>query len=195
MQDDLVLGVDTHKDVHVAAFVDAVGRLVDTAEFASSDRGGQRMLAWLRRYGCLRRAGIEGTGSYGHRLTKLLRANGVETIEVNGPDRSARRLRGKSDPLDAEAAAHAVLSGRAAAIPKDREGPAGALRVLMVARRSAVKARTRPPTRSAFSSWSATTTCVGGSVNSRVGHSPAGVCVFVPAKEHDLPCAISVGVG
>jgi len=143
MQDDLVLGVDTHKDVHVAAIVDAVGRLVDTAEFASSDRGGQQMLAWVRRHGCLRRAGIEGTGSYGYRLTKLLRANGVETIEVNRPDRSARRLRGKSDPIDAEAAARAVLSGRAAAIPKDREGPAGALRALMVARRSAVKARTQ----------------------------------------------------
>jgi len=143
MQDDLVLGVDTHKDVHVAAIVDTVGRLVATAQFASSDRGGQQMLSWARRHGRLRRAGLEGTGSYGYRLAKLLRASGVETIEVNRPDRSARRLRGKSDPIDAEAAAHAVLSGRAAAIPKDREGPAGELRALMVARRSAVKARTQ----------------------------------------------------
>jgi transposase len=139
----IVLGVDTHRDVHVAAIVDEVGRLLATGEFPSSERGGQRMLVWARHHGILRRAGIEGTGSYGYRLVKVLGAAGVEVLEVNRPDRSLRRLRGKSDPVDAEAAARAVLSGEASAIPKDRDGPVGELRALMVARRGAVKARTQ----------------------------------------------------
>jgi transposase len=140
---EIVLGVDTHKDIHVAAIVDGVGRLLCTAEFQVSERGGRRMLAWARRYGTLRRAGVEGTGSYGYGLARQLEAAGVEVREVNRPNRSLRRLRGKSDPTDAEVAARAVLSGEASAVPKDRDGPVGQLRALMVARRGAVKARTQ----------------------------------------------------
>ncbi len=84
-----------------------------------------------------------GTGSYGYGLARQLQAAGVEVREVNRPNRSPRRLRGKSDPLDAEVAARAVLSGEATAVPKDRDGPVGQLRALMVARRGAVKARTQ----------------------------------------------------
>ena len=140
---EIVLGVDTHKDIHVAAIVDEVGRLLCTSEFQGSERGGRRMLAWARHYGALRRAGVEGTGSYGYGLARQLGAAGVEVREVNRPNRSLRRLRGKSDPLDAEVAARAVLSGEASAVPKDRDGPVGQLRALMVARRGAVKARTQ----------------------------------------------------
>jgi transposase len=140
---EIVLGVDTHKDIHVAAIVDEVGRLLCTSEFQVSERGGRRMLAWARHYGALRRAGVEGTGSYGYGLARQLGAAGVEVREVNRPNRSLRRLRGKSDPLDAEVAARAVLSGEASAVPKDRDGPVGQLRALMVARRGAVKARTQ----------------------------------------------------
>ncbi len=50
---------------------------------------------------------------------------------------------GKSDHIDAEAAARAVLAGRALAIPKTRDGAVEAVRVLRVARRSAVRARTQ----------------------------------------------------
>jgi transposase len=67
----------------------------------------------------------------------------VTVFEVNRPNRVARRRRGKSDPVDAEAAARAVLSGDATATPKRRAGPAGQLRALLVARRSAIKARTQ----------------------------------------------------
>jgi transposase len=140
---EIVLGVDTHKDIHVAAIVDEVGRLLGTAEFQVSERGGRRMLAWARHYGAVRRAGVEGTGSYGYGLARQLEAAGVKVREVNRPNRSLRRLRGKSDPVDAEVAARAVLSGQASAIPKDRDGPVGQLRALMVARRGAVKARTQ----------------------------------------------------
>ena len=84
--------------------------------------------------------GVEGTSSYGAGFTKALITAGMRVIEVNRPNRAARRRRGKSDPVDAELAARAVLSGDATSAPKD---PAiEAIRALFNARRSAVKART-----------------------------------------------------
>nr|WP_240141545.1 IS110 family transposase [Nitrosomonas sp. HPC101] len=112
-----------------AVFTDAAGYL--------------QLLSWARSLGCLRRAGIEGTGTYGAGLTRLLRDQKIEVVEVNRPDRAARRSRGKSDPVDAENAARAVLAGRASAIPKAQSGAAEAMRMASVARRSAVKAKTQ----------------------------------------------------
>jgi hypothetical protein len=83
-------------------------------------------------------------------------------VEVNRPDRARRRRKGKTDPVDAEAAARAVLAGDARAIPKDRNGAVGELRALMVARRSAIKARTQAPTSSAPCWWTATTSSAAG---------------------------------
>ncbi|HEY1000570.1 MAG TPA: transposase [Streptosporangiaceae bacterium] len=90
-----------------------------------------------------RRRRGEGTGSYGYRLARLLADEGVRVWEVNCPDRSRRRRKGKSDPVDAENAARAVLAGEATAVPKDRRGFVGELRLLVITRRSAVKARTQ----------------------------------------------------
>ena len=84
-------------------------------------------------------AGVEGTSSYGAGLTRVLQAAGIEVAEVSRPDRAARRCQGKSDPLDAYAAARAALAGHAAAVPKDAS--TGALRALLSARRSAVRLR------------------------------------------------------
>jgi transposase len=120
---EIVLGVDTHKDIHVAAIVDDVGRLLCTSEFPVSERGCRRMLTWARHYGSLRRAGVEGTGSYGYGLARHLEAAGVEVREVNRPNRSLRRLRGKSDPMDAEVAARAVLPARRARSRRIEMGP------------------------------------------------------------------------
>ncbi|MFE8971800.1 transposase [Streptomyces albogriseolus] len=64
-------------------------------------------------------------------------------FEVNRPDRSARRLLGKSDPLDAQAAARAVLSGRARARAKSGDGPVHSARIYKLAKDSAVEARTQ----------------------------------------------------
>jgi predicted nuclease with RNAse H fold len=83
----------------------------------------------------LRRAGVEGTGSYGAALARHLRAAGVEVIEVNAPDKATRRRRGKTDTLDAEAAARAVLSGRASASAKAGDGPVEMLRGVEVGQR------------------------------------------------------------
>ena len=96
-----------------------------------------------RSLGCIRRAGVEGTGTYGAGLTRVLREQGIEVLEVNRPNRSKRRLKGKSDPTDAENAARAVLAGEATAIPKSQSGGAEAMRTVSVARRSAVKAKTQ----------------------------------------------------
>jgi transposase len=86
---------------------------------------------------------VEGTGSYGYRLARHLTDQGIKVVEVNRPDRARRRRKGKNDPVDAEAAARAVLAGDAHAVPIDRNGAVGELRALMVARRSAIKARTQ----------------------------------------------------
>ncbi|WP_213451632.1 IS110 family transposase [Rhizomonospora bruguierae] len=81
-------------------------------------------------------------GSFGYRLAQYLTGRGVTVFEVNHPNRTARRRRGKSDPVDAENAARAVLAGDATATPKTHTGPSGQLRALLVARRSAIKSRT-----------------------------------------------------
>ncbi len=139
----LVLGVDTHCDVHVAVLLDRLGRKLATATFATSDAANAALLAWTRCYGQVTLAGVEGTGSYGYRLAQHLAAHAINVVEVNRPDRARRRRKGKNDPIDAEAAARTVLAGDATAIPKSRSGPVGQLRALVMARRSAIKARTQ----------------------------------------------------
>src|ERR1700722_9801759 len=136
-------GVDTHGERHVAAVVSAAGRILGTRAFAASEDGYRQLLEGMASFGPLERAGVEGTGSYGAGLARYLAARGVRVAEVNRPDRQARRRRGKTDAADAEAAARAALNGEGTAIPKARTGPAEALRVLRVARTSAVKARTQ----------------------------------------------------
>jgi transposase len=109
--------VDTHKDTHVAAVITAVGVVVASQPFPATAAGYRQLLGWARGFSVLRRAGVEGTGCYGAALTRFLRADDVEVVEVNRPDRAARRRRGKSDAVDAEAAARAVLAGHAVVTP------------------------------------------------------------------------------
>jgi len=137
-----VLGIDTHKHTHVAVILDGLGRHQGSLQIAATDAGAAELLTWSRRNGAPLTAGVEGTGSYGYQLTRALQAAGLTVVEVNRPDRANRRRKGKSDPVDAEAAARAVLSGQATAVPKDREGAVEAIRALSMARTSAVKATT-----------------------------------------------------
>jgi transposase len=136
-------GVDTHADVHVAAVVDQVGRVLGTEAFPATAAGYQAALAWMSAHGELAKAGVEGTGSYGAGLARYLAACGVEVVEVIRPNRQARRQRGKSDTADAVAAALAALNGEAAGVPKSRDGAVESIRALRVARAGAVKARTQ----------------------------------------------------
>ena len=139
----IVGGVDTHKDVHVAAAVDELGRLLGTAEFPTTPTGYRALLAWLAAFGPVHRVGVEGTGAWGAGLARFLVAAGVDVVEVDRPNRQRRRRRGKSDPADAEAAARAVLAGEVSGTPKAQDGPVEAIRALRVAHRSAERARTQ----------------------------------------------------
>ncbi|WP_409333307.1 IS110 family transposase [Trujillonella humicola] len=134
-------GVDTHLDNHTAAAVDAAGRLLGHRQFPATAAGYRQLLAWLRAFGTLLVVGIEGTGVYGAGLARHLAGEGVAMLEVDRPDRKMRRFAGKSDPLDAEAAARTALTRTRTGTPKDRTGQVEALRNLRVARHSAVDQR------------------------------------------------------
>ncbi|MEV4643235.1 IS110 family transposase [Actinoplanes sp. NPDC049548] len=141
---EVVLGVDTHKDAHVGCLLDLRGVLLDTRTFAATRSGYRQLTAWITGTGRVcRRAGVEGSHSYGIGLTRHLHQAGVTVIEVSQPDKAERRRRGKTDQLDAEAAARAVLSGRAQATAKTSDGPVETIRPLHLARQSALKARTQ----------------------------------------------------
>jgi transposase len=136
-------GIDTHKDIHVAALLDRDGGMLGSASFPTTEAGYRRLQDWMGSAGTVARVGVEGTGSYGAGICRQLSTAGIEVVEVNRPDRSQRRRRGKSDALDAAAAAEAARIGHRTAIPKSRDGQVEALRVLRLARASAVKARTK----------------------------------------------------
>lgn len=137
----VVAGVDTHKDTHVVVALDHLGRQLGASTFPSTAGGCAALVDWLRHHGPLGRVGVEGCGSYGAGLARLLRTEGIEVIEICRPNRQMRRRRGKSDLIDAEAAARTVLAERDGVVPKSADGPVEAMRALRVARSSAVKAR------------------------------------------------------
>jgi transposase len=113
MVSGVVGGVDTHADVHVAAALDENGGLLGIESFPTDTAGYRSLLSWLLGFGPVIRVGVEGTGSYGVGLARHLHANGIVVVEVDRPNRQKRRKRGKSDPIDAEAAARAALCGEA----------------------------------------------------------------------------------
>lgn len=145
-RDDVVVGVDTHKDEHAVVVMDGLGgRLADLVVPATGDGYAQLLRVATEHVGPQGRLvafGVEGTGSYGVGLARFLRRQGHRVQEVNRPPRNGeRRLHGKSDSLDAEHAARQVLAGVTLATPKAADGQVEALRLLKVARDSAVKAR------------------------------------------------------
>jgi len=137
----IVGGVDTHKDLHVAAVADEQDRVIGTRSFATTRQGYRQMLAWMRSFGELRRVGIESTGSYGAGLLRFMQQSGVVVLEVTTPDKQERRRRGKNDDLDAQNAAHAAFAGQRTVTPRSRDGMIESLRVLMACRKTAVSAR------------------------------------------------------
>lgn len=137
----VVGGVDTHKDLHVAAVVDRQDRVLGTRSFSTTRQGYRQMLAWMRSFGDLQRVGVESTGSYGAGLLRFLQQADVTVLEVTTPDKQDRRKRGKNDDLDAQNAAHAAFAGKRTVTPRSRDGMIEALRVLVVCRKTAVTAR------------------------------------------------------
>jgi hypothetical protein len=137
---EVVLGVDTHLDFHVAVVLDPMGRRLGEIKVPTTAKGYGELLRWAKGFGPVRCVGVEGTGSYGTGLTRHLKAAGILVVEVERPKRRHLRRRSKADPIDAETAARAVLGGETAGVPKSSDGRVEMLRTLRSARRSAVKA-------------------------------------------------------
>jgi transposase len=102
---EVILGVDTHLDFHTAVAVDHLGRRLGELSVPTTANGYERLLCWAEDFGPVRCAGIEGTSSYGAGLARHLKAAGISVMEVERPKRRHLRRKGKSDPIDAEAAA------------------------------------------------------------------------------------------
>ena len=134
-------GVDTHGSFHVAAAVDANGGMLGVETFPVGRKHYGELARWLQAFGAVDKVGVEGTGCYGAGLARHLRRLGLAVVEVDRPNRQVRNRKGKSDHIDAVAAARAALSGTATGLPKARNGKVEAIRVLTVARRSAVDER------------------------------------------------------
>lgn len=137
----VVVGVDTHKHIHVAAVLDTIGGILATLTIPTDTGGFQQLLDWAGSHGRILAFGVEGTGSYGATLASFLRRTGHKVVEAGRPDRRLRRLNGKSDTLDAENAARAVLAGFATTTPKSADGESEMIRQLKIAHDQAVEQR------------------------------------------------------
>ena len=138
----VVVGVDTHKYIHVAVALDELGGRIEARSFAADRSGYEQLIDWASSLGREVIFGVEGTGSYGAGLASAIRRRSIGVLEVLRTDRRDRRLRGKSDTIDAENAARAVLNGQATAVPKTADGTVEMIRLVKVAKDVAVKART-----------------------------------------------------
>jgi transposase len=141
--EEVVLGVDTHLDAHVAVALDGLGRRLGELAVPTTKKGYESLVSWAEGFGPVGCAGVEGTSSYGGGLARHLKSVGIAVFEIERPKRRHLRRKGKSDSRDAEAAARAVLAGETAGEPKSADGRVEMIRVLRAARRSAVKARTQ----------------------------------------------------
>jgi len=139
----ITVGIDTHRDTHVAAVLDHQGRLLATESFPTTSAGHRQLERWANSLGTIDIVGVEGTGAWGAGIARHLTGHGYRVVEVDRPNRQTRRKHGKSDTVDAEAAARSVQAGTATGTPKAGTGSIEAIRVLRVARTSAVKARTQ----------------------------------------------------
>ena len=115
---DYVVGVDTRRDAHTAAAVDRLGGVLEGTTVSASQRGAEELLSFARASAPGRRCwAIEGTGLYGAGLTRFLLERGERVVEIERPGRPARR-RGKSDEIDALAAAREGLAGEHLSEPR-----------------------------------------------------------------------------
>lgn len=142
---DHVVGVDTHARTHTYAVLEAgTGRRLDSGTFPTTANGLSRALAWIRRRAQGRvLVAIEGASSYGSNLRRALIGAGVDVCDVRPPKRAARAGRGKSDEIDAIAAARTALASELERLTTPRsDGLRAALRVLLVARQAMDSRRT-----------------------------------------------------
>jgi len=127
---EVILGIDTHKDVHVAVALNQLGRRLGELNVPTTTKGYEKLLRWAEGFGPVCCAGVEGTGSYGAGLARRLKAAGISVMEVERPKRRHLRRKGKSDPIDAEAAARVVMADDTAGEPKSGDGQVEMIRTL-----------------------------------------------------------------
>lgn len=137
----IIGGVDTHKELHVAAVVDATDTVLATESFSTTRAGYRAMLRWMRSYGDIARVGVECTGSYGAGLMRHLDTAGLDVLEVTAGDKTDRRKRGKDDTIDAEQAAHAAFARVRTVTPRAHNGMVESLRALKIVRKTAIAGR------------------------------------------------------
>lgn len=140
---DVIIGVDTHKDVHAVAAISALGVHLASTTIPASSKGYHALETWATSLGIVRAIGIEGTGSYGAGLCRFLTERGHTVFEVNRANRQLRHQKGKSDAVDAESAARTVLAGKATGQPKSGTSTVEMIRHFKVARDTAVKGRSQ----------------------------------------------------
>jgi transposase len=139
MQWTVAIGVDTHKEVHIAVALDALGAQLESREIPTTLAGYRSLLSWSQELGVPAFA-VEGTGSYGAGLVRFLEQAGVAVYECERPRRQERR-RGKSDLIDAALAVRRLLAGERLRLPRGG-GRREDLRLLLLERRGATQART-----------------------------------------------------
>jgi transposase len=139
----IAVGVDTHKERHYATALDLLGQLLGEFSFGATAAGYAELQRWAEDLGDAGELvfGIEGAGSWGAGLCEHLRQAGHAVLEVERP-RRAERPAGKSDRIDALAAAEHVLVGEKVSTLRSRGIPS-ALRALLNVRRSTIAERTR----------------------------------------------------
>lgn len=140
---DVLIGVDTHRDIHVAVALAPNGGWLGEHRIPTTRKGYDDLISWTEQFGYRPLFAIEGTSSYGAGLTRELLDAGFPVVEVNCPDRSVRRRLGKDDSIDAEAAARAYLAGTAAVTPKTGSDRVEMIRMLKVTKDSATEGKTR----------------------------------------------------
>jgi transposase len=126
----VVAGVDTHSQTHHCAVVTVTGEHLAAAQFPATRSGYEALQAFITCQGEPVRVGVEGANSYGAGLTRHLHAHGITVVEVIRPARTVRRLKGKSDPIDAYTAAHAALADNDTVTPKTSDSTVEAIRVV-----------------------------------------------------------------
>lgn len=140
----IIIGVDTHKDNHVAVAINELGARVADCSISATPTGYQQLLAWSQALGSLITFGVEGTGSYGRGLATFLLQQGCSVVEVCRPARTVSgQSAAKDDVIDAEKAARQVLSGPATVTPKWADGQVEMMRVIKIAKDTAVKAQSQ----------------------------------------------------
>ena len=140
---DVVIGVDTHKEAHVAVALAPHGGRLGECRILATRCGYDQLIAWTEQFGYAPVFAVEGTGSFGAGLCRELLDAGFPVVEVNRPDRSTRRRLGKDDAIDAEAAARAWIAGSATVAPKSGSERVEMIRMLKCTKDSATESRTR----------------------------------------------------